>query len=74
MPPMPDMPSPRRRFQFRLRTLFVVVTAVCVVGGIARWLMPISPLYACIASMWVATAAVVICQFDLRTLAQPPHT
>jgi hypothetical protein len=65
---MPDHPSARRRFQFRLRTLLIVVTAVCMVGGVFRWLMPISPLYACIAFMWVATAAVVICQFDLRNL------
>ena len=27
---MPDQPSPRRRFQFRLRTLFVVVAIVAV--------------------------------------------
>lgn len=27
---MPDQPSPRRHFQFRLRTLFVAVTLFCV--------------------------------------------
>jgi hypothetical protein len=46
----------------------IVVTAACIVGGVFRWLMPISPLFACILFMWVATAAVVICQFDLRNL------
>ena len=30
---MADQPSPRRRFQFRLRTLFVVVTVVAVILG-----------------------------------------
>jgi hypothetical protein len=30
-----DPVPPRRRFQFRLRTLFVVVTVLCVVGGYA---------------------------------------
>jgi hypothetical protein len=64
-----ELPNPpRRRFQFTLRMLMVVVTATCLVGGILRWLTPISPLYACIASMWVAVAAVIICQFDLRKL------
>jgi len=28
---MPDQPAPRRRFQFRLRTLMIVVTLLCVV-------------------------------------------
>jgi hypothetical protein len=66
--PMPAVPRLRRRFQFSLRMLMVVVTATCVVGGILRWLTPVSPLYACVASIWAATAAVVICQFDLRNL------
>jgi hypothetical protein len=26
-------PSPRRRFQFRLRTLMIAVTVFCIVGG-----------------------------------------
>ena len=30
---MAGQPSPRRRFQFRLRTLMIVVTAFCVVVG-----------------------------------------
>jgi hypothetical protein len=30
---MADQFSPRRRFQFRLRTLMIVVTIFCVVGG-----------------------------------------
>ncbi|HKD37525.1 MAG TPA: hypothetical protein VKB78_12020, partial [Pirellulales bacterium] len=30
-----DQPAPRRRFQFRLRTLFVVVTVAAVVCGFA---------------------------------------
>jgi hypothetical protein len=30
---MPAQPSPRRRFQFRLRTLMIGVTLFCVVGG-----------------------------------------
>jgi hypothetical protein len=35
---MPDQPSPRRRFQFRLRTLLICVTAFCVViGGYTGW-------------------------------------
>jgi hypothetical protein len=32
---MADQPAPRRRFQFRLRTLFVVTTAAAVVCCIA---------------------------------------
>jgi hypothetical protein len=64
--------SKLRRFQFSLRMLMVVVTAACMVGGILRWLTPISPLYACIASMWVGVVAVVICQFDFaKRLAAP---
>jgi outer membrane protein assembly factor BamE (lipoprotein component of BamABCDE complex) len=31
---MPDQPSPRRRFQFRLRTLFVVFTVAAIVCAI----------------------------------------
>jgi hypothetical protein len=39
---MAEQPSPRRRFQFRLRTLMIVVTlfaAVCPLGGrlLERW-------------------------------------
>jgi hypothetical protein len=30
---MPDQPSPRRRFQFRLRTLMIVVTLLAVACG-----------------------------------------
>ena len=30
---MTDQPSPRLRFQFRLRTLMIGVTLLCVVGG-----------------------------------------
>ena len=30
---MPDQPSPRRRFQFRLRTLLIGVAIFCVVVG-----------------------------------------
>jgi len=30
---MADQPTPRRRFQFRLRTLFIVVTLLAVLGG-----------------------------------------
>src|SRR5689334_62972 len=33
---MADQPSPRRRFQFRLRTLMIAVTVFCVVCG---WLL-----------------------------------
>ena len=33
---MPDQPSPRRRFQFRLRTLLFVITVACIVAGIWR--------------------------------------
>ena len=36
MAPMSDHPSPRRRFQFRLRTLMIGVTLFCVVAG---WLL-----------------------------------
>jgi hypothetical protein len=35
---MADQPSPRRRFQFRLRTLMIGVTVFCVVvGGYVGW-------------------------------------
>ena len=34
---MPDQPSPRRRFQFRLRTLFIVVMLVAVACGYVAW-------------------------------------
>jgi hypothetical protein len=30
---MPDQPSPRRRFQFRLRTLFVVFLVIAIILG-----------------------------------------
>ncbi len=30
---MTDQPAPRRRFQFRLRTLMIVVTLFCLIGG-----------------------------------------
>ena len=30
---MADLPPPRRRFQFRLRTLMIVVTLFCVAAG-----------------------------------------
>ena len=30
---MSDQPAPRRRFQFRLRTLMIVVTLFCLIGG-----------------------------------------
>jgi hypothetical protein len=32
-PPKADQPSPRRRFQFRLRTLMIGVTLFCVFAG-----------------------------------------
>jgi hypothetical protein len=70
-----ELPNPpRRRFQFSLWMLMVVVTAICVVAGILRWLMPVLPVVAVIVSMWVAEAAVVICQFDFRgrRLGRPP--
>jgi hypothetical protein len=52
---MPDQPSPRRRFQFRLRTLMIVVTLFCVVGGYVaheakivhdrrQWSVPVSDI------------------------------
>jgi hypothetical protein len=66
-PPKADLQK-RRRFNFSLRMLMVVVTAVCVVGGILSWIMPVSPIVALIVSMWIAEAAVVICQFDLRNV------
>jgi hypothetical protein len=34
---MPDQPSPRRRFQFRLRTLLIGVTLVAVPLGYVGW-------------------------------------
>jgi hypothetical protein len=36
---MPAWPisQPRRRFQFRLRTLMIVVTMFCVIGGYVAW-------------------------------------
>jgi hypothetical protein len=35
---MSDQPSPRRRFQFRLRTLMIAVTLFCIViGGYTGW-------------------------------------
>ena len=35
---MIDQPSPRRRFQFRLRTLMILVTVFCfVIGGYTGW-------------------------------------
>ncbi len=36
---MPDQPSPRRRFQFRLRTLMIVVAALAVYCGPFVWLL-----------------------------------
>ena len=36
---MPDQPSPRRRFQFRLRTLMIGVTLVCVIAGWIGWVL-----------------------------------
>ena len=40
---MPDLP-PRRRFQFRLRTMMIGVTIFCVVGGWlgANYLSPVN--------------------------------
>jgi hypothetical protein len=37
---MADQPSPRRRFQFRLRTLFVVVTFAGITAGILKGIGP----------------------------------
>ncbi len=34
---MPDQPSPRRRFQFRLRTLLIVVTLLAVPCAYVGW-------------------------------------
>ena len=34
---MPDQPSPRRRFQFRLRTLLIVVTLLGVACAYVGW-------------------------------------
>ena len=34
---MPDQPSPRRRFQFRLRTLMIGVTLLAVACGYVGW-------------------------------------
>jgi hypothetical protein len=34
---MPHQPSPRRRFQFRLRTLMIVVTVLAVPLGYVGW-------------------------------------
>src|SRR5690348_1919362 len=35
--PMPDQPSSRRRFQFRLRTLMIVVTLLAVACAYIGW-------------------------------------
>ena len=34
---MPDKPSPRRRFQFHLRTLLMIVTLVCITASWIGW-------------------------------------
>jgi hypothetical protein len=34
---MADQPSPRRRFQFRLRTLMLLITLACVIAGWVEW-------------------------------------
>jgi hypothetical protein len=34
---MPDQPSPRRRFQFRLRTLLILVTALALPCAVVGW-------------------------------------
>jgi len=34
---MADQPSPRRRFQFRLSSLFIVVTLVAAVCAVVAW-------------------------------------
>ncbi len=34
---MADQPSPRRRFQFRLRTLMLFVTLACVIASWIGW-------------------------------------
>ena len=34
---MPDQPPPRRRFQFRLRTLLIVVTVFAMPLGYVEW-------------------------------------
>jgi hypothetical protein len=34
---MPDQPAPRRRFQFRLRTLMILVTLLAGVCGYIAW-------------------------------------
>ncbi len=34
---MPDQPSPRRRFQFRLRTLMIVVAVVAIPCAYVGW-------------------------------------
>ena len=40
MIPMPDQFSPRRRFQFRLRTLMIGVTLLAAVAGIWKAMGP----------------------------------
>ena len=46
---MPDQPPPRRRFQFRLRTLMLAVTIAAVICAVClpmirEWLKPPSPV------------------------------
>jgi hypothetical protein len=42
---MADQPSPRRRFQFRLRTLMIVVTLLAVIWGTVALTGPAIVLY-----------------------------
>jgi hypothetical protein len=34
---MTDQPAPRRRFQFRLRTLLIAITLFCIACGYVEW-------------------------------------
>ncbi len=34
---MADQPSPRCRFQFRLRTMILVISLACVIGAWIEW-------------------------------------
>jgi hypothetical protein len=36
---MADQPSPRRRFQFRLRTLMIVVTLLAALSAAVTWVI-----------------------------------
>jgi len=49
---MSDQPSPRRRFQFSLRTLLIVVAFVAVAAAIVKWIAP--PIHnRAVAGKWI---------------------